>query len=62
MSHAMIKIMIIEDNPAYRKGIGMAIGKTKGMELCHEFGTAAVALQKIPGFGRNGCNRFSPIG
>lgn len=48
----MIKIMIIEDNPAYRKGIALAIAKTEGMTLSHEFGTAAVALQKVPIFGK----------
>ncbi len=44
----MIKILIIEDNPAYRKGIAQAIAKTDGMELTQEFGTAAIALRKIP--------------
>ena len=44
----MIKVMIIEDNPAYRKGIVLAVGKADGMALTQEFGTAAVALQKIP--------------
>lgn len=46
----MIKIMIIEDNPAYRKGISLAIERTDGMECCREFGTAAIALREIPSF------------
>lgn len=43
----MIKIMIIEDNTAYRKAIKLALTKTDNMEVCQEFGTAAIALQKL---------------
>ncbi len=49
----MIKIMIIEDNPAYRKGIGRAVEKTDGMEMTQSFGTAAMALQKAAAFAKH---------
>lgn len=39
---AMIKIMLIEDNAAYRKTMEWALEQTDGMELSHQFGTAAV--------------------
>lgn len=45
-----IKVMIVEDNPAYRRGICCAVAQTDGMELCQEFGTAAIALRSIPDF------------
>ncbi|WP_372798195.1 response regulator, partial [Pontiella sp.] len=48
----MIKIMIIEDNPAYRKAIGRAVETADGLHMMHEFGTAAVALKKIPILGK----------
>jgi DNA-binding NarL/FixJ family response regulator len=44
----MIKIMLIEDNAAYRKSIGWALEQTTTMQLTHPFGTASVALRKIP--------------
>lgn len=42
--------MLIEDNPAYRKGIACAIENSAGMELSRQFGTAAIALRSIPSF------------
>jgi two-component system nitrate/nitrite response regulator NarL len=47
-----IQIMLIEDNPAYRKGICCAIENTDGMKLSRQFGTAEIALRSIPAFER----------
>ncbi|MDF7799311.1 response regulator transcription factor [Pontiellaceae bacterium B1224] len=50
----MIKIMLIEDNAAYRKSIGWALEQADDMELTHQFGTASVALRKVSTFTDDG--------
>ena len=42
-----IKIMLVEDNPAYRKGIACALDGRSDMELISEFGTAEIALRSL---------------
>lgn len=42
-----LRIMLIEDSPAYRKGIACALEKQSDMELVGEFGTAEIALRSM---------------
>lgn len=44
---APIRIMLIEDSPAYRKGIAFALEARPDMELCSEFGTAEIAIRSL---------------
>jgi DNA-binding NarL/FixJ family response regulator len=42
-----LRIMLIEDSAAYRKGIACALEAQPNMELISEFGTAEIALRKL---------------
>jgi two-component system nitrate/nitrite response regulator NarL len=42
-----IKVMLVEDNPAYRRSIAYALNGREGIQLTHEFGTAEIALQSL---------------
>jgi DNA-binding NarL/FixJ family response regulator len=42
-----IKIMLVEDSPAYRKATSEILKNTPGMELISEFGTAEIALRSL---------------
>ncbi|MGJ8676718.1 MAG: response regulator [Akkermansiaceae bacterium] len=42
-----LRIMLIEDNSAYRKGINYALAEQADMELISEFGTAEIALRNL---------------
>ena len=43
-----IKIILVEDNLAYRKGIACALERSPDMELIGEFGAAEFALENLP--------------
>lgn len=42
-----LRVMLIEDSPAYRKGIAFALEEREDMELVSEFGTAEIALRSL---------------
>ena len=42
-----INVMLVEDNPAYRKSIGYALNGRDGINLPHQFGTAEIAIQSL---------------
>jgi DNA-binding NarL/FixJ family response regulator len=42
-----INVMLVEDNPAYRKSIGYALNGRDGINLLHQFGTAEIAIQSL---------------
>ncbi|MFC5051806.1 response regulator [Rubritalea spongiae] len=42
-----IKVMLVEDNPAYRKGLACALEQTPDMELVGEFSAAEFALRSL---------------
>jgi DNA-binding NarL/FixJ family response regulator len=42
-----IKIMLVEDNTAYRRGINCALESNPDLELISEFGTAEIALRSL---------------
>jgi DNA-binding NarL/FixJ family response regulator len=42
-----IKVMLVEDNPSYRKGIACALEEEPDIELISQFGTAEIALRSI---------------
>jgi DNA-binding NarL/FixJ family response regulator len=42
-----INVMLVEDNPAYRKSIGYALNGRDGITLTHQFGTAEIAIQRL---------------
>ncbi|MDQ8183592.1 response regulator transcription factor [Pelagicoccus sp. SDUM812005] len=42
-----LRVMLIEDSPAYRKGIAYALEEREDMELASEFGTAEIALRSL---------------
>ncbi|MGJ8656614.1 MAG: response regulator [Akkermansiaceae bacterium] len=44
-----IKIMLVEDNLAYRKGIACTLDRASNMELIAEFGASEFALQSLHG-------------
>lgn len=42
-----IKLMLVEDNPAYRRGINCATEDNPNMQLISEFATAEIALRSV---------------
>lgn len=42
-----VKVMLVEDNPEYRKVIRMALARDAEIELSSEFGTAEIALRSL---------------
>ena len=42
-----INVMLVEDNPAYRKSITYALNGRDGIHLTHQFGTAEIAIQSL---------------
>jgi two-component system nitrate/nitrite response regulator NarL len=42
-----INVMLVEDNPAYRKSITYALNGRDGITLTHQFGTAEIAIQSL---------------
>ena len=42
-----IRVMLVEDNPDFRKVIGIALAKAPDIELVSEFGTAEIALRSL---------------
>jgi DNA-binding NarL/FixJ family response regulator len=43
----IIKVLLVEDNLDYRNVIDLALEQTDDIQLCHEFGTAEIALRTI---------------
>ena len=42
-----VKVMIIEDNPEFRKVLRLALSRDAAIELSSEFGTAEIALRSL---------------
>ncbi len=42
-----VKVMIVEDNPEFRKVIRLALSRDAAIELAGEFGTAEIALRSL---------------
>jgi DNA-binding NarL/FixJ family response regulator len=49
-----IRIMLVEDSPAFRKGIACALEGRPDMELISEFGTAEIALRSLEAMAKDG--------
>ena len=46
---ASIRIVLIEDNPEYRRALSLAMEHSKGFEMVEKFGTAEQALAELRG-------------
>jgi CheY-like chemotaxis protein len=42
-----VKVMLVEDNPEFRKVIRLALSRDAAIELSSEFGTAEIALRSL---------------
>lgn len=42
-----VKVMIVEDNPEFRKVLRLALLRDATIELASEFGTAEIALRSL---------------
>lgn len=47
MSHRILKIMLVEDNPRYREVVALSLHGIAGLNLCGQFGTAEIALRTL---------------
>lgn len=45
--NAPVKVMLVEDNPEFRKVLRLALSRDAAIELASEFGTAEIALRSL---------------
>ena len=53
--NAPVKVMLVEDNPEFRKVLRLALSREAAIELSSEFGTAEIALRSLRDGSVPGC-------